>query len=270
MNQPIGQTRLLNILNNYNTSTLPKTMLFIGDQGCGKKTFAKYLADKFKFDFVEFEESVKTEDLLDFMHSTINTIYLINLDNFTEKQHNIFLKITEEPYKSAYFVLTTSSEATVLPTILNRCIKYHFDHYTLEELRVITGSTFISHEATAIFKTPGKLMNLTDASFRAISDLADKLVKNIHLANYANTLSISTRINYKDLYNKVDFYLFFDVVEYIAFEDFKNNNTPQSLTIFKITNQFKQLTRKQNLIKETLMLNYLTTLWEATHDISRT
>ena len=43
MRQPIGQTRLLNILNSYNVSTLPKTMLFIGDQGCGKKTFAKYL-----------------------------------------------------------------------------------------------------------------------------------------------------------------------------------------------------------------------------------
>ena len=270
MNQPIGQTRLLNILNSYNMSTLPKTLLFIGDKGCGKKTFAKYLADKFQFDFVEIEDSIKTEDLLDFMHSTINAIYFINLDNFTEKQHNIFLKITEEPSKSVYFVLTTSSEATVLPTILNRCIKYHFDHYTLEELKAIIGSTNINSTAVEIFKTPGKLMNLTDNSFKAILDLADKLVKNIHLANYANTLSISTKINYKDLYNKVDFYLFFDTVEWLAFEDFKNNSAQQSLVIFKITNQFKQLARKQNLSKETLMLNYLTTLWEAVHDISRT
>ena len=111
-------------------------------------------------------------------------------------------------------------------------------------------------------------MNLTDASFKAILDLADKLVKNIHLANYANTLSISTKINYKDLYSKVDFYLFFDVIEYLAFEDFKNNGAQQSLIVFKITNQFKQLARKQNLNKETLMLNYLTTLWEAVHDAS--
>ena len=169
-----------------------------------------------------------------------------------------------------YFVLTTSAEATVLPTILNRCVKHHFDPYTLEELKVITGSTNINSTAVEIFKTPGKLMNLTDASFRAISDLADKLVKNIHLANYANTLSISTRINYKDLYNKVDFYLFFDAVEYLALKDFKVNGTRQSFTIFKITNQFKQYATQANLIKETLMLNYLTTLWEATHDISRT
>ena len=268
MSQPIGQTRLLNILNNYSALTLPKTLLFIGDRGCGKKTFAKYLANKFQFDFVEIEESVKDEDIQDFMHSTISTIYLISLDNFTEKQQQAFLKITEEPYKSVYFILTTSAEATVLPTILNRCIKYHFDPYTLEELREITGGTNINSAAVEIFKTPGKLMNLTDASFKAILDLADKLVKNIHLANYANTLSISTKINYKDLYNKVDFNLFFDAVEYLAFEDFKNNNTQQSFIIFKITNQFKQYATQASLNKETLMLNYLTTLWEAVHDIS--
>ena len=81
--------------------------------------------------------------------------------------------------------------------------------------------------------------------------------------DYANALAIGTKINYKDLYNKIDFNLFFDTVEYLAFEAFKKNNNMQSFTIFKVTNQFKQYSTKQNLIKETLMLNYLTTLWEA-------
>ena len=55
MKQPIGQARLVNIINNYTMSTLPKALLFIGDMGCGKKTFAKYLADKLQFDFIEIE-----------------------------------------------------------------------------------------------------------------------------------------------------------------------------------------------------------------------
>jgi hypothetical protein len=91
-------------------------------------------------------------------------------------------------------------------------------------------------------------------------------VQNIHRANYANALVISTKINYKDLYNKVDFNLFFDAVEYLALEDFKANGTQRSFTIFQITNQFKQYATQSNLIKETLMLNYLTTLWEAVHE----
>ena len=37
------------------------------------------------------------------------------------------------------------------------------------------------------------------------------------------------------------------------------------------TNKFKQYATQTNLIKEFLMLNYLTTLWEAVqNDISRT
>ena len=266
----IGQSRLLSLIDNYTAANLPSTILFIGDIGCGKRTFAMYLAAKLQFDFVEIDKSVKAENIQDFMYSTLKTIYLINLDNFSEKQQNQFLKFIEEPSTTVYVVLTTSSEATVLPTILNRCIKYRFDPYTLEQLKEITGSSVINPKAVEIFKTPGKLMNLTESSFRDIIELAEKVVHKINIASYANAVSILTKINFKDLYSKVDFYLFFDVVEYLAFEDFKNNGILQSLAVFKITNQFKQYARKQNLIKETLMLNYLTALWEAVNDASRT
>ena len=39
----------------------------------------------------------------------------------------------------------------------------------------------------------------------------------------------------------------------------------QSFIVFRTTNQFKQYATQQRLIKEFLMLNYITTLWEALH-----
>ena len=265
----IGQNKLLSKIDTYYImNSLPKTMMFIGPAGCGKRTVAKYIAETFKLDYKEINEDITNTELEDYLHSTINTLYVINLNNFTEKQQNQFLKSIEEPSKSAYFVLLTTSEAGILNTILNRCVKYTFASYTKEEVEQITGSK-VNDAAYNIFRTPGKLLNLTEASFQSIVDLADKLVKNIDKASYANTLSISTKINYKDLYNKIDFNLFFDAVEYLAFEDYKNNSNEQSFIVYKITNQFKQYATKTNLIKETLMLNYLTTLWEATHDINR-
>ena len=90
-----------------------------------------------------------------------------------------------------------------------------------------------------------------------------RTVRDELLEKYPNALVVSTKINYKDLYNKIDFDLFFDAVEYLALEDYVNNKTEQSLTVFKTTNQFKQYATQQNLIKEILMINYLTTLWEA-------
>jgi DNA polymerase III delta prime subunit len=264
MTNVIGQKKLLDrIATYYSTRSLPKTLMFIGQIGCGKHTVAKYIAEKFGLDYVEINENISATDLDDYLYSTIDTLYVINLNEFTEKQQNIFLKAIEEPSKSVYFILTANSEAGILNTILNRCIKYTFEPYTKEQVEQIL-NTPVNEYAFKIFQTPGKLLNLTDAGVNEILSLADKVVKQISSAGYANTLTISTKINYKDLYNKIDFYLFFDAIEYLAVEDYKNNNVDQSFTVFKITNQFKQLATQSRLIKETLMLNYLTTLWEAT------
>ena len=259
----IGQTKILSrIATYYSMQSLPKTLMFIGPSGCGKHLVAKYVAETFKLDYKEINEDVSNTELEDYMHSTLDTLYVINLNNFTEKQQNTFLKITEEPSKSVYFILTANSEAGVLPTILNRCIKYIFEPYTKAQIEQITNTT-VNDLAFKIFQTPGKLLNLTEQSFNDVMGLANTVVHSINRATYPNALVVSTKINYKDLYNKIDFDLFFDAVEYLALEDYVNNKTEQSLTVFKTTNQFKQYATQQNLIKEILMINYLTTLWEA-------
>lgn len=259
----IGQEKLVaRIATYYSTQHLPKTMLFLGQTGCGKHLVAKYVAESFKLDYIEINENVSASDLDDYLYSTISTLYVINLNEFTEKQQNQFLKFIEEPSKSVYVILTATSEAGILPTILNRCIKYNFEPYTKEQIEQIT-NTSINDLAFKIFQTPGKLLNFTEQSFNDVMGLANTVVNSINRATYPNALVVSTKINYKDLYNKIDFDLFFDAVEYLALEDYKNNKTEQSLTVFKITNQFKQYATQQNLIKEILMINYLTTLWEA-------
>jgi hypothetical protein len=160
--------------------------------------------------------------------------------------------------------LIANSEAGILSTILNRSIKYYLELYTKEQIEQII-NTAVNDLAFKIFQTPGKLLNLTEQSFNEVISLANTVVHSINRATYPNALVVSTKINYKDLYNKIDFDLFFDAVEYLALEDYVNNKTEMSLTIFKTTNQFKQYATQQKLIKETLMLNYLTTLWEAVH-----
>ena len=261
----IGQTKLLSKIDTYYTmNSLPKTMMFIGPTGCGKHLVAKHVAETFKLDYKEINEDVSNTELEDYQYCTIDTLYVINLNNYTEKQHNTFLKFIEEPSKSVYVILTATSEAGVLPTILNRCIKYNFEPYTKEQIEQIT-NTSVNELAFKIFQTPGKLLNLTDTSFNELMDLAGKTVMNIGRAEYANALVIATKINYKDLYNKIDFDLFLDAVEHLALEDYKNTANPQSFAVFQLTNKFKQYATQQRLIKEVLMINYITTLWEALH-----
>ena len=258
----IGQTKLLSKIENYYiTKRLPKTMMFLGPAGCGKHVFADYIVDKFDLDYVEISENVSVQELDEYLHSTIDTLYVIDLNKFTEKQQNQFLKFIEEPSKSVYVLLLASSEAGVLNTILNRCIKHTFEPYTKEQIEQIT-NTSVNGLAFKIFQTPGKLLNLTEESFNNLLTEADKIVRNTSTQQYAASLVAATKVNYKDLYNKLDFDLFLDAIEYLALEDFKNGNQ-KSLVVFKVTNQFKQYATQQRLIKEILMFNYLTTLWEA-------
>jgi DNA polymerase III delta prime subunit len=263
MTNIIGQSKLVSKIDTYyNMNSLPKTLMFIGPLGCGKHTFAKHISEKFELDYVEINEDITAQDLDGYLYSTINTLYVIDLNKFTEKQQNQFLKFIEEPSKSVYVLLIAASEAGILNTILNRCIKHTFEPYAKEQIEQITNNS-INETAFKIFKTPGKLLNVTDASLQSLLDVGNKVVKQLARASYGNALSVSTKINYKDLYNKLDFDLFLDTVEYLALEDYKSSTAENSFTVFKVTNQFKQYATQQRLIKETLMLNYLTTLWEA-------
>ena len=264
----VGQAKLLSTIDMYyNAKHLPKTLMFVGTSGCGKRTIAKYIADKFNLKYIDIDENISTLDLDDYLHSTIKTLYVINLSKFTEKQQNQFLKFIEEPSETVYVILTAVSEAGVLDTIINRCIKHNFEQYSKDQIEQITNAS-ISDVAFNIFKSPGKLLNLTDASLSSTINLASHLVNNISATAYANIMTTITKLNYKDLYDKIDCELFLDAVEYLALECHKNNTNDNGFTIYKITNQFKQNLLRQNILKENLIVSYITTLWEAVNDIN--
>lgn len=52
-------------------------------------------------------------------------IFLENMNQFTSQACQALLKTLEEPRKNIYFILTTSSFYSLLPTIRSRCQKYH-------------------------------------------------------------------------------------------------------------------------------------------------
>lgn len=263
MSHIIGQTRLLNQINNYSDSTLPKAMLFIGDVGCGKHTIAKYTAQKFNLEYVEINEGVTAEELVDFNYRPINTLYVIDLSKFSEKQQNQFLKFIEEPSKSVFIILTAVSENSVLNTILNRCVKCHFEEYSVEELKELTKNNPLQNELIyTVCKTPGKIKNISDRSFESLFEQSYRLVACIKEMSYSQVLVYKDLINLKEDYNKIDFVAFFDMVEYLAYENYKSNASEANFKIYQITNQYKQAVTAKTPSKFAFLINYLTVLWK--------
>lgn len=258
--QFIGQKNLFNKIDTYDLINLPKTMLFIGPCGCGKKTVIEYLRAKFNFELVVLDENVTQDQLIEFSQRTVNTIYRIDLANFNERLQNQFLKFIEEPSISSYVMLTADSEIGVLPTILNRCVKFVFEPYTQEELKVFFNST--NPLVYEICKTPGSLTNISQKLFDSLLSTCSSLCELAKTMSLPKILAVSGLVNCKDIYDKYDFDLFFEAMSYVSYSRYKATNDETSFNIYLLTNRFRRSRINKNIIKDNFLTNYLTQLYE--------
>ena len=271
-----GQQKLLDKINSYTLATLPKTILFLGEAGCGKHLMANYIAEKFELDLVKVDSDTTAEQLTEYRQNPIEKLYLIDLDNISQKSQsqenrlkaqNPFLKFIEEPSPTTYIIVITSSTANALNTVLNRCIKFTFEPYEPEFLKE-KFDWQVANSNDLVYKvctTPGQLQGIDGDNILALNSLCKNIIYKIFKANYANTLKILTKINFAENYNKFDFDLFFKMLKYVSFEDFKVNKTETSLNIYNYTNQATISLLDKRLNKENFMINFLDGLWRLTH-----
>lgn len=254
----IGQIELLNQLNTYTIDTLPHSILVIGEEGGGKKTFINQLANQFNLELIDLTKNITAEDCLDICLNANKCAYTIDCDKIN-KLYKI-LKILEEPSLNAYFILYTTNEDYLESTILDRCVKFKFKPYTSNELKTFSSKT-LSDKAYLIARTPGQLLRLDDTKINSIIPLVDNIVQNIHKASIANALTISKKFNYKaEDYDGIDIDLFLNYLEYSI-----SRNNP--LLISSIINYKKDLLNKK-LDRKSVMESFIIDLWERAHEIN--
>ena len=262
MNAVIGQEKLVKALEGYTLETAPKTILFLGQSGCGKSWIANAFAKQLDLEVVVVQPDSTAEKLIEYYQCPINKMYLIDLKDIVEKDQNKFLKFIEEPSKTMNIILMAESTVGILPTILNRCIKYVFEPYTPEQLKQFDWAVNCSEEIVyEICKTPGQLLELSADNLDQALGLCRAIISSVDKANYANTLSIITKINLKDDAKKIDFKLFFDLMTYVAFDDYKKNNNELSFKIYLYTIRQQAKALNINVAKEAFLLNYLDNIW---------
>ena len=259
----IGQEKLLNTISKYTLATMPKTLLFIGDSGCGKHTLAKIIADQLSVNLEEITTETTPSELINFQLRTIPYLYLINLTTITEKQQNQFLKFVEEPNSNVYIILIAENEFSILPTILSRCIKFKFEEYSAEQLKQLN---FDFGEDTdlvfSICNTPGQLLNTDFTKIKAMQKLCNAIFENILKAPYPNIMSISTKFNYKEDYNKFEPILFIKLFTTMAYNKYIEN--PQDSFYLDLgnygANTIKDLTTISASFNENIILEFLSGL----------
>lgn len=262
MSNFVGQEKIFNIVNSYKWDSMPHTLLFLGDYGAGKKTMSKYLANKLGFKYRVINSSTTNEDLISYQQSPVKTLYLIDLSEIVlEKEQNKFLKFIEDPFPNVYTVLINTSEIGILPTILNRCTKLRFEQYTIEQLKQI--KLFNNELAYRVCTTPGQLNSLNEDKLLDLYNLCDKIINILPQAEYANVISVTTKINYKEDYNKFEFDTFFNTLELVAMDKYLNNKDKIALKVYKYTaKRLQELVQNGRIQKEPFMINFLDGLWK--------
>lgn len=259
----LGQDKLLATISSYTYNTFPKSVILLGEQGCGKHLTASFVAEKFGLELLDITELISQEFINEVSARVIPTLYVIDASKITDRHQNMILKFLEEPTEYVFIMILCEDKVNLLPTIINRCVTLEFAQYSDDLLKsFITDESIDKDLAISICRTPGQLKSLAMIDMSSLRDLCTKMVSKLSVASYTNTLSISDKLNYKDEYNKFDVKLFFNMLINALFEDYKKTNNQQSLKMYLIAIEYVKKMRDKRVNRKYLVENFLSTIWQ--------
>lgn len=197
------------ILRWIEADNVPHFIVIVGPRGCGKTMLTKYLADKMKCMYAVSDIKV------DAIREIINTAYtatdaivyhIQNADNMRAEAKNALLKITEEPPKNAYFVMTIQNDSSLLATLKSRAQVLRVEPYTKEELKQYAQEKYPDDNWTdllmSIVSTPYDIDVLSVYDKTAFIDYVNLVIDNIGAVEPANAFKSANALQFKD--TKVD------------------------------------------------------------------
>lgn len=149
LDEIIGQTVPVSILKHaLKTGTLGHAYLFSGEEGVGKETVARAVAEELaakkgglsSLYVLGGEGSIKLDEIRSLrqtatLAATASTVWLIlDAERMTPEAGNALLKTLEEPVPHTHFFLTTTKVQSMLPTIVSRCQHLQFRRIPEEEI----------------------------------------------------------------------------------------------------------------------------------------
>lgn len=262
----IGQNNLLKKLNSYTVDTFPRSIIIFGERGSGKHLITEYIRDNIiKFPMIDATDTLSDEYIDQIYRNPSPCIYLINMEAMMEKAQNILLKLIEEPLNNTFVILLCENKNNLLNTVENRCITFNMDLYSDEELYSFIKDPANQSLMVKALRTPGKIMDCQHNDWQALQDLCDKIVNKLSMANLGNTLSIASKINYKDEYDKFDFDIFLDFLVFTLYNKYLSDACENTFQLYlELVNARKKLIDKR-INKQIWLENTLTHLWRMTH-----
>lgn len=211
----IGQKNIIEWVN-ANIDTLPHFLVFVGAKGSGKRTLAKYIAEK--LGAVYSEIGIKADDVREVVDtaslSASKVLYCFaDADTMKPAAKNAMLKITEEAPENAYFVLTVENESTLLDTIKSRAFVTTMEDYSMDELLEYAHEKNYSVKNISMASTPYEV-DMLYAYGEDFINYVNLVIDNIAEVEPANAFKSSAKLAIKNE-EGYDLKFFFTALNYI-------------------------------------------------------
>ena len=213
----------------------PRFSILIGEKGSGKKMLAREISHQMFANFVVSDIKVEAIRNIIELSYKVNekTVYIIpDCDNMSGASANALLKVTEEPPKNAYFILTCENEENLLPTIRSRGVTYMLEPYTYEDKCDYLKSYFWHLEESLIefileiASNMGELNYLVDLDMSEFQDYVNLVVDNIAEVSGSNAFKIGEKIALKDEEDKYDIRVFWKAFRSVCVDRMTKDEDP--------------------------------------------
>lgn len=212
----IGQKRIIDKIDRL--KEIPRFIILNGIKGCGKKTLAQYIANRFNMQLILI--GTKVDEIREMnklaLESDAEIIFLIDNGNkLSLNAENSLLKVTEEAPNNSYIILSVENKDLLLPTIISRGEVISFKDYLLSdfneylvEKNLMQPTETINPDILFAYPNLGyiELLPLEDG-FKLV-DLCRKISLSIRDANGANAFKITEKIKLKDEQEGYDLFQF--------------------------------------------------------------
>lgn len=189
----VGQTEVVSILvKKLKEKTLPHCILFSGDSGCGKTTFARILKTKLHctdIDFVEINAAKsrgidtvrEIEEQCQFQAMDGCKIYLIDEAHQLTRRENgdaqtALLKILEDCPDHVYFFLCTTHPQGLRETLKNRCFPIQIKSVSPQDIEILLRRVLKKEGAEATDEEISKVAEAANGCVRWSLQILEKML----------------------------------------------------------------------------------------------
>lgn len=235
-----GQLREMVELN-----TIPRFLILTGVKGSGKYTLAKWLTREMKAFLVEPELSVDAvrEVVKNCYRCSGETVYIFrDADKMSAAAKNALLKVTEEPPRQAYFVLTVQNAENALETLRSRGTVIPMGPYTpaqrkeyLDSILQKSGKSIDSgayERIVCVADNLGQVERYAAMDVNALYDFCNLVADNIGQVSGVNAFKIGQRIKLKEDGEGYDADLFFQMLTHVLLERIMQNTGPDEPAVY--------------------------------------